>query len=650
VLPRYRAPIVELDEAGARAWAEAQFVGDAAAFEFMWSRPTWTLAVVDELKDTPLPAGRLRWVLGNGMPLRPDFKVFLEDEEVHSKFGKNAEVTWQLDAENVLAELKAEWKAARDNGDVSGDMKTGLTAKDVAGVERPAVRLPELGELSAEVSLFNSSLTSGTAAEHGRSHGFFVMVRDRLLNPDDAQLFLGDPSFGTFYRTQFVLRVDGLDEDLLANREQLRATRRTRELAVVQKALYLAARKELDRRDTARDIKARSESLLPVTDAAHFRGPLSALLVKHASSGDAGAGVDLSAPRIERMTLDLEQPLAILHPDGSGFKVNDAHPFFAALRDRLGGGKKAKEALRAFDLVAVSEMLLEGHLFDIGVDSDEVDAILAWRDGLFRALAAGYKDAPEDVVAAATAASFLGDEPFESALADLLREMGFEATRDGASGEKDILVIAPTGPGAQRFTIEAKGSKGQVSNEKAVAAAAANHRDKVDASHAVIVAREFSGFTNKDWPAILEECQAVGGVSIADLNTLVELFRAVRRFFYPLEMLLPALEVLEKPADKLQRIHSLTHPTDSFDYAELLDEIWTRQGAQAAGDPVPFRSVHQDIWKQRGIEFEDFKLRLTALVTLSRGLMSIRTTANEVVLLQHPDIITEAIRASLGGE
>lgn len=647
---RYRAPIHELDETVARAWADQQFVGEAKVFEALWDRPTWTLAVVDELKSVSLPTGRLRWVLGNGMPLRPDFKVLLDDDEVQSKLGKNAEVTWQLDEEHVVSELTAEWAEARNRGEVSGEFQTGLILTDSTGEERPAIHFPELGDLSAEVSLFATSLATGVASEHGRSHGFFVMVRDRLLNPDNPQLLLGDPSFGTFYRTQFVLRVDGLDADLLANREQLRTTTKTRELEVLQKALYLAARKELDRRDVDREVKQRSESLLPVSDAAHFREPLSALLVKLASTDESTAGLDLSAPRIERDTLDIEQPLAILDPDGSGFKINDAHPFFAALRNRLGGGKKAKEALRAFDLIAVSEKLLEGHLFDIGLDSGEVDAILAWRDGLFRALAEGYEGAPEDVVEVAINASFVGDEPFETALAELLRQMGFDATRDGVRGEKDVLVIAPTGPGAQRFTIEAKGSQGEISNVKALVAAAASHRDKAEASHAVVVAREFSGFQAKDKPAILEECESVGGVSIADLNTLVELFRSVRRFFYPLEMLLPVLEALEAPSEKLERIHSLTHPTDSFDYGELLEEIWKRQGAQAVGEPVPFRSIHQDIWKPRGIEWSDFRLRLTALVTLSRGLMSIKKTASEVVLLQNPEIIAEAIRESLGDE
>lgn len=648
--PRYRAPISRLDEAEARLWADSNFVDTADAFDALWDKSSWTLAVVDDLKEVSLPAGRLRWVLGNGMPLRPDFNVYLNDDEVESKLGKNAEVTWRLGEKNILAELESEWSKARDKGQVSDDFEKDRVVVDSTGVERPAVRFPQLGDLSAEVSIFATSLATGVASEHGRSYGFFVMVRDRLLNPDDPKLLLGDPSFGTFYRTQFVIRANGLDSDLLANREQLRDTAKTRELEVLQKAIYLAARKELDRRDQEREIKQRSESLLPVSDAAHFREPLSALVVKVASAGGEAVGMDLSAPKINRESLDAAGPIAVLDPDGNGFQVNDAHPFFAALRERLGGGKKAKEALRAFDLVAVSEKLLEGHLFDIGLDSKEVDAILLWRDGLFRALADGYRGAPEDVVEEAIHTSFLGDEPFETALADLFRQMGFNATRDGASGEKDVLVIAPTGPTEDRFTIEAKGSKGEIDNEKAVVAAAASHRDKVGASHAVIVAREFSGFKRKEKPAIIEECESVKGVSIADLDSVAELYRAVRTFFYPLDLLLPVLEKLEKPDAKKKRICELSHPTDDFDYVELLGEIWERQGAEAAGEPVPYRSIHQEIWKTRGIEWRDFSLRLNALATLSRGLMSIKKSANEVVLLQAPDIIAEAVRQSLGGD
>jgi hypothetical protein len=648
--PRYRAPISKLDEGQARQWADGNFINSADAFDALWDKPTWTLAVVDELKDISLPAGRLRWVLGNGMPLRPDFKVYLNDAEVESKLGKNAELTWQIDEKRILAELEREWKSARNDKLVSGDYETGRAVEDAAGNERPAVRFPQLGDVSAEVGIFSMSLATGVGADHGRSYGFFIMVRDRLLNPDDPKLLLGDPSFGTFYRTQYVIRADGLDSDLLANREQLRNTDKTNELEVLQKAVYLASRKELDRRDQDKEAKQKSESLLPVGDAAHFREPMSALVVKMASSGGKTNGIDLSAPRISREAMGADAPIAILDPDGNGFQVNDAHPFFAALRERLGGGKKAKEALRAFDLVAVSEKLLEGHLFDIGLDSDEVDAVLLWRDGLFRALADGYRGAPEDVVEEAIRTSYLGDEPFESALAELFSQMGFTATRDGAPGEKDILVIAPTGPSEDRFTIEAKGSQGEIDNERAVAAAAASHRDKVKASHAVIVAREFSGFKLKNKPAILEECEAVKGVSIANLDSVVELYRAVRAFYYPLELLLPVLSELEKPEEKMKHIRELSHPTDDFDYVELLEEIWSRQGGEAAGEPVPYRSIHQEIWKPRDVEWRDFSLRLNALATLSRGLMSIKKSANEVVLLQSPEIIADAVRQSLGGD
>lgn len=193
--PRFRAPIIELNEAEARAWADQQFLTEALAFDALWDQPTWTLAVVDELKDVSLPAGRLRWVLGNGMPLRPDFKVFLDDEEVQSKLGRNADLRWQLDEQHILSELASEWSDARDRGLVSGDTETGLTTIDATGAERPAIRLPQLGVLSAEISLFSSSLATGVAAEHGRSHGFFVMVRDRLLNPDDPAAYARRPIF-----------------------------------------------------------------------------------------------------------------------------------------------------------------------------------------------------------------------------------------------------------------------------------------------------------------------------------------------------------------------------------------------------------------------------------------------------------------------
>jgi len=46
-----------------------------------------------------------------------------------------------------------------------------------------------------------------------------------------------------------------------------------------------------------------------------------------------------------------------------------------------------------------------------------------------------------------------GKAPFKQALAELYELMGFVAVRDGAPGQKDVLVVAPIGQNETRFTV-----------------------------------------------------------------------------------------------------------------------------------------------------------------------------------------------------
>ena len=59
------------------------------AYQQFFKNEHWTLAIIGKLKKV-LKEGRLLWLLGNGMPLRPDFKVFVNDEPVESKLEANA--------------------------------------------------------------------------------------------------------------------------------------------------------------------------------------------------------------------------------------------------------------------------------------------------------------------------------------------------------------------------------------------------------------------------------------------------------------------------------------------------------------------------------------------------------------------------------
>jgi hypothetical protein len=118
----HEVAVHELDETEAREFVNSLFDAEADSFDAVWNGESWTLAVIDELKDgVSLTGGRLRWVLGNGMPLRPDFRVWVDDEEVEPKLGKDAATAWDLSEPKVLSALDSAWKSASKRDQVDGE-------------------------------------------------------------------------------------------------------------------------------------------------------------------------------------------------------------------------------------------------------------------------------------------------------------------------------------------------------------------------------------------------------------------------------------------------------------------------------------------------------------------------------------------------
>lgn len=638
----YEAPILELTEDEAAAYVDSVFAATPQAKTSLWDQDRWTLAVIDNLReDVTLYEGRLTWVIGNGMPYRPDFHVHVNDRPVEPKLAAGAFQEWTFKDERVRDQLLSEWADAVEEGleHVEGN----ITYEDDVAV------FPALGPVKATIRLFDESLLSQRGSDIPRSFGFFVMVRDRLLNPEDAELYLHPPSYGTFYRSQYVIHADGLDAVLLADRERLYTNSpKTAELELLQSALYHASRTALQQRDESVSAARRSAALLPVQSHEHFREPLSALLLRHPDA----VHMDLGQAEITRKPLGEAEPMAVVDEEEGGFKVNSSHPLFAAIANKMGGGEKAREALRAFDLIAVGETLLEGKLIDLGLSEDLVDAVMDWRDGLFRLIAGRYDVADEAVIEETRSASYLGDKPFERALQRLMQRMGFVATHAGASGVKDVLVVAPIGQKEYRFTLEAKGkAEGAVSNDDAEIAQAAGHLDEANAEFAVVVAREFVGFARDGGaePAILRDCRATDGkVFIATVDVLAELYKAISAFAYPLDVVKHVLTVVESPSDKLKRVRELSHPTEDFDFRGVLQAIWDYQKTQGSGDIVPYRAVWQSNPKWRTkLEINDFTAKLVAMETLARGLLRVSPSRLEVSMFQSPEIVADQIARSV---
>lgn len=611
---------------------------------------TWTLAVVGDLKGKEIQRGRLAWVLGNGMPLRPDFQVWINDEEVESKLEKDCLVEWDMSEPGLISSLETSWAKAVEKGDVSGSVETGREAgldPRRFNEEIPYIYLPHSGWVWGAVRLFEKSLLDSRSVDHGRSHGFFILVRGRLLNADDAEIFLKPPSFGTFYRSQFILNIDGLDEDLLADRDRLRQdSERSGELAVLQQAFYIAARAYLDNRDNEAAEKAKILAALPVRSREYYREPLMALLAQ--STTATSADFHIAKPRVERSVLGEDEPMAAI--SGEGFLVNASHPYFKLLESRLGSSKKAQELYRVYDMFAVSELLLEGHLYDVGLSKEQVHEVVKWREGLFRELAKSYGSAPSDLAIELINSSYVGGRSFEDALAAVLESMGFVARRRGQAGKEDVYIHATIGPSAYSLIFEAKGSKTKIANDKAEVSGAAAHREKAKAEWAVIVAREFAGFEGRSdaEPAVIAECMATNKVSIMTVESLIELSSVVAEFGYPLDVLKEVFTKVETPSEKFARIQALKSPARDFDYRRLLDAVWEEQQTAAEGDYVTYRRIWQVGWRGE-IEFPDFERRVIALETLAGGRIRVLIGPQTMYMLQTPEIVTEAIESSLYG-
>ena len=653
------APVVSLTEQKAHELVCGLFDTPPELLQSSFEAESWTLAIIEELKVQDLRPGRLTWVLGNGMPLRPDFSIRVNEQVVESKLAKEAAIEWNFGDDKVVETMKARWSelsrsddaTAHEPANVASDPINFGTEKGLdpshPEAETPYISLPTIGKVWGHIRLFDETLLKYRSADSGRSHGFFLMVRGRLTNPDDDKLYIPDPSFQTFFRSQFVIHADGLDPALLADRQRLRVGSLVREFEILQRILMGIARVTIEARDEDREEEHSARSALPLQSRVYYRGPLNALALR-APINDV-ADFDPLDVAVERKPLGEQKALSVVNFPDHALQVNCSHPYYAALESRAGHSRSGREFLRTVDLFAVAERLLEGHLLELGFGNDDVSEVMEWRDGLFRNLARTYEEAPE-VIHEMQRTSYPGGRQFELAVAKVFEDMGFVAKPAGGSNQEDILVLATVGPESYSFVVEAKGSQHPIGNDAAEVSAAARHRDATHAENAIIVAREFTGLDSRgEQSALYQECASTGGVAVMTVQAVERIHAAVARYSYPLASIKDVLVALETPGEKLAKIQALEEPETGFDYQALLTEIWRRQADEAADSVVPYLSVYQQTgWKER-FEFLDFERRLIALETLAAGRVQVKQQSQVVHLRQAPGLIQHQIEKALHG-
>lgn len=409
--------------------------------------PSWTAAVMTRLKPaaTEIRLGRLRWILRTAIPLNPNFRLWFNG--------------WQLTSSKIDKPELWSFVIGKNEGELGQPDRIGTPSDKVMedGTTVPTYVLPTAGAVWGEAKLYESSLQQGKSDLLGRSHGFFVRVRRRLINIDDPTFDVGpELSHGVFTRLNMVIDADGLDDYVAAPRESLQESPALKELKQYMLAVFNRARAARAQFDTQDPLPLLSkQGRLTDPPAALTQGPFRRMLQRAVSNRDQTrgtlglriehfpeaerllrAGDDLIESVIVAQTGDDER-LVGYDPHLRAAVVNQDHPFVANYLDVRG-------ALEPLKLVALAELLTEAYMLDESISAEQVSRVMRRRDAFLKGLVERYPRSAF-VVAAQLRSASNNEKRLEDAVADALEILGFDVQRIGGNGTPDGVATARLG-------------------------------------------------------------------------------------------------------------------------------------------------------------------------------------------------------------
>lgn len=430
------------------------------------AQPQWTLVILEELKTK---LGRIRrrdlnWVLSTAMPLKADFKLFLNGDEIESHKSKfEALVTFSL-ADMPKTRLDAHEAKYSSNLRVEGDALVSNTFPQ--GVR-------------GQITVTAQTLYGGKSGDLARSHGFFVRVRDRLVEEADP-LFGMDPySYSVFNRFRADIECDDLDGAVTASRDGVESSDDVAELRALLSEVFNEARVRFNaiQEKREKDERNKKEAERDFVDNSLVEQPLADSLwgdtyadeyedeepeadewtyIRFSDDFDRKALIEnLYAGGTRRYTFaEIDGGRASravsFEPESSTFWVNVDHPLVQAHDDGA-----AVPLLR--DLLT-AEVLLEVYLREVGTPSSVIGELLERRDKLLRSLADDHITSVT-AIAAKLRESADDERELEMTLVLAARALGFVARHIGGSGRADGVARYSEYPeGERKITLEAKSS------------------------------------------------------------------------------------------------------------------------------------------------------------------------------------------------
>ncbi len=660
-----------------RPWTQGTKEGYKALRLFGKGAPaSWTVAIMSGLKEmgTNIKIGRLKWVLQTAMPQRSDFRLFLDGDTITPP-----EIDKPI-AKFVIGKDVIQMPAPCHSGFIARED----TSEPKDSVHRYGVYDDKgpLGRITGYIEIFKDQLDTGKD-KLGESDGFFVYVYGRQVNVDDHGFGIERNLLrhGTFSRFRMVVHIDSLDKALRSSRESFQQGELYTAAQNFLRGGFNFARNKLVDHDRTQTPAALISARISSAPGSITRKPLLALaqmVVENKATpfylrfpsglspkGQAEFLQELKeraeAPEgllrsTELIPLDSKDGFAIFDIQQGKLLMNSSHPFVAAFQEFFTDSKQHLP----LQMLAMSEILMEAHLYHMGLEESVIRDAIATRDEMLRQFVRSSARRTAGMIALGLTEARDDKNKLEEEMRAAFEAMGFaNVIRIGGSGKPDGTAeahLAAASDGTiRRYKVGLEAKSGQpVSAKRLNVSGIARHMEDYCCDHDLVIGNGFATSTGEDSASVREieankksNGRTITLMHIDDLARLVRIASAKR--VGGLSRLRKLFQNCVTPEESKAWVDNLAaEKPDNWPYKEILETIWLLAKEQP-NEVVEYAAVVAEL-RHRTPRVRMTKQELIecckAMQVMARGVVFARE--NTVEIDRRPDLILEDIRAAIG--
>ena len=637
--------------------------------------PSWTAAIMSGLKQMgkEIKIGRLKWILRTAMPQSSDFRLFLDGDPIEPP-----------EMDEPIAHLVI----GRDVIQMPKPCPEGLTAREdtdepEGSIHRYGVYHDELlGRITGYIEVFADELDRGKP-KFEQSNGFFVYVHGRRVNVDDPGFGIERNLLrhGTFSRFRMVVYVDSLDDALRSSRESFRQGDLYEAVQNFLRAGFNHARSRLVEHDRSQSPGALISTRVSGAPGSMTRKPLVSLaqlvadnkatpfyirFPSHLSVEEQAefmrslrerAEVEDGLLRsIEIAALDSKEGIAVFDIYAGKLLINSSHPFVAAFQEMFIDSHKSLP----LEMFVMSEVLMEAHLYHMGLEENVIRDVLGRRDELLRQFVRSSARRTAGMIALALTEARDNDDRLEEEMRAAFEAMGFaNVIRIGGKGKPDGTAeahLAAAEDGAvQRYKVGLEAKSGQpVSAHRLNVSGIARHMKDYNCNHHLVIGNGFATSTGEDSASVREirDHKESSGktITLMHIDDLARLVRIVSsRRIGGLRRLRELFRSCTTPEECKEWVDAIAREKpDNWPYRDILETIWHLAQEQPY-EAVEYAAVETELRhrpKPVKISKRDLIECCKAMQVMVRGVVFARE--NTVEIDRRPDLILDDIRAAVG--